>query len=88
MGDPRDLLQPQWRCFQETWNKELIIKIFRYAGLEARYHATQVCYAFNNVIQSGRLNGDFDVKGGSIAAGSSHAVICTFNGRVSVSKFD
>ena len=37
---------------------------------------------FNNVLRSGRVRGAFDVKGGSIAAGDGHSVICTSEGRV------
>ena len=41
-----------------------------------------MCDIFSNVIRSGRNRGAFDVKGGSIAAGEGHSVICTAEGRV------
>ena len=79
-------------CFWEPRGRlpeDLSIKIFHEAGIEARSHAAQVCNVFNNVIRSGRVQGAFDVKGGSIAAGgggaedhgTGHSVICTSEGR-------
>ena len=72
-------------CFWEPRGRlpeDLSIKIFREAGVEARSHAAQVCCVFNDVIRSGRVRGAFDVKGGSIAAGLNHNVICTSEGLV------
>ena len=57
-------------CFWEPKSRlseDLSIKVFHEAGIEARFHAAQVCNVFNNVIRSGRVRGAFDVKGGSIA---------------------
>ena len=72
-------------CFWEPRGRlpeDLSIKIFREAGVEARSNAAQVCCVFNDVIRSGRVRGAFDVKGGSIAAGHNHSVICTAEGGV------
>ena len=72
-------------CFWEPRGRlpeDLSIKIFREAGVEARSNAAQVCCVFNSVIRSGRVRGAFDVKGGSIAAGGDHSVICTSEGRL------
>jgi len=72
-------------CFWEPRGRlpeDLSIKIFLDAGIEARSHAAQVCNVFNFVIRSGRVRGAFDVKGGSIAAGTGHSVICSSEGRL------
>jgi hypothetical protein len=72
-------------CFWEPRGRlpeDLSIKIFREAGVDARFQAVQVCNVFNDVIRSGRVRGAFDVKGGSLAAGEGHTVICTAEGRV------
>ena len=63
--------------------EDLSIKIFLDAGVEARSHAAQVCNVFNFVIRSGRVRGAFDIKAGSIAAGTDgHSVICSSEGRL------
>ena len=57
-------------CFWEPRGRlpeDLSIKIFREAGVDARFQAVQVCNVFSDVIRSGRVRGAFDVKGGSIA---------------------
>ena len=72
-------------CFWEPRGRlpeDLSIKIFREAGVDARFQAVQVCNVFSDVIRSGRVRGAFDVKGGSLAAGGSHSVICTAEGRI------
>ena len=60
--------------------EDLGIKIFREAGVAARSHLAQTCSVFNNMIRSGRVRGEFDVNGGSIAAGDGHSVIRTSEG--------
>ena len=58
-------------CFWEPRGRlpeDLSIKIFREAGVDARFQAVQVCNVFSDVIRSGRVRGAFDVKGSSIAA--------------------